>query len=392
MTTHEQPVQAGIAEQKLIGAREQIHQNQIEHVLDQQKALTENEVLKEVIREVATLRGRTVDIDYKQFNGPDGEKSLRASMRAVFDFRTKKDGSYGERWEADENAKEFLELCSPELADKIYAVAEFFHLTGTSEPSTAEVEAGVALGGGGRSPFDRTMFQKELIDAGKLKPNYIVALGSSRAVDAAEIKRAGGYAEGAQTEYDLMVNAAKEAYNITVDAADVLTWKDQKLGSGLMNENKVAYLPANGNRPDMFILSSAMLTNPYRQTVVDGEKRTVLRQRTDTADTFAMLGRMANFKPGDKVVAITNAHFRPFQGAAAAGQLAKYGVETEVVGFDPKHFDNLPKRSDELLQEMLTTADSLAKTGYTEADRKLGLSDQATKLLGGTAAKSGSKQ
>jgi hypothetical protein len=342
--------------------RKEIHDRHIDQLNAQKEALVSSADVRQIIGEVAHIRGLEADVEYQDFTG------LYASMRSAFDFRTKADGSHGERWEAEENAKQFLSECTPELSKKIYTIAEQFGYTGDTIPSDKRAKAAVILGGGGRSPLDRTQYTADLIAEGKLESDYIISLGSDRPIDTKrdekgenEYDRAGEYALGAKTEYDLMVRAAEEVFGATISETDVIEWTDPEIMGGIPRIHKIAYIEANDVHPPIFIISSAILTYPFRTTKVKDRDMEVRRNRANTEDTFATLARMPGFDAGDKIVAVTNAHFKPFQGAAASGQLGEYGMDTEVVGYDPLRYGVAPKRSDELLQEMLTTASSLTK-------------------------------
>ena len=346
-----------------------IEQKQRDRLLEQKEALVESEDLREVIGDIASLRKELgdpnlIDSDTDVLAAYESDfDGVRSAMRSAFDFRTKPDGSYGERWEADERAKTYLApALTPELEEKIYAVAEKFGLTGDTEPETTEAAAGIILGAGGKAPLDRTLYLKELIDQSKLKTDKIVALGSERLVNDAERARAGDYAANANTEFDLMVSAIETAYGIKISEDDTTEWIDQSIEHDVPRTHKVVAIPASDAHPDIFIVSSAVTTDPYVDGTKDGRPIKMLRNRANTKDTFDTLGKLAQFEPGSKVVATTNAHFVPFQGAVAAGELGKMGIDTEVVGFDPTHFNNAPKKSHELLQEMLTVADSIAST------------------------------
>jgi hypothetical protein len=344
-----------------------IEMKQRDRLLEQKEALVESESLREVIGDIAKLRKglgdpNLLDSDTDILTAYESDfAGVRNAMRSAFDFRTKPDGSYGERWEAEERAKTYLTpALTPELEAKIYAVAEQFGLTGDTEPQGTEAAAGIILGAGGKAPLDRTLYLKELIDQGKLKTDKIVSLGSERPVNDAERARAGEYATNAETEFDLMVAAIETAYDIKISADDMTEWIDQTIEHDVPRTHKVAAIPANDMRPDIFIVSSAVTTDPYVDGTKNGRPIKMLRNRANTKDTFDTLSKLAQFEPGSKVVATTNAHFVPFQGAVAAGELGKMGIDTEVVGFDPIHFNNAPKKSHELLQEMLTVADSIA--------------------------------
>lgn len=360
---------------------EQIQIRQRERLNEQKEALVQSPELRETILGVAAVRQNFGDPnlagydistlgEYGDFNG------ARRAMRLAFDFRTRPDGSFGERWEATERVGQYLTPgLTPELEAKIYSASEKFELTGDTAPKDPEADAAAVLGAGGAAPLDRTLYTKELIDDGKLIVPKIVALGSERAIDDAERKRGGEYAQFAQTEFDLMVSAMAVAYNLNPDN-EAFRWLDPsvyrdypdaidleyELPSGIKipRTHKVISIEGDPNegRPDIFVVSSGIVTNPFMETLDDkGVPIRTLRTRANTADTFNIFGKLDTAK---RVVAVTNAHFRPFQGVAAAKQLGELGIDSEVVGFDPSHFGKPRKQSHELVQEMLTTADSLA--------------------------------
>jgi hypothetical protein len=343
----------------------EVSEKHLKHIGEQKEALAESLELRQAISDVLKIRHSlgdpslaTIDLDRTaEYEGFDG---ARLAMRRAFDFRTKSDGTFGERWEAEEQAeKYFLPAITPELEEKIYQTAKLFGLTGDSQPKDSEADAVLILGGGDKSPLDRTLYAKELIDTGKLKTNKIVALGSERVVSDAERKRAGEYAENAQTEFALMVAAIETAYGIEIDQEDTLEWTDHNIEYDIPKKHKVVCIPGEAAKyPDIFIVSSAIVTDPFVDaTHTDGSPIKLLRNRANSADTFKTFKDLDDSR---KVVAVTNAHFVPFQGAAAAKELGKQGVDVEVVGFDPQYFGNSPKKAFELVQEMLATADSLA--------------------------------
>jgi len=318
---------------------------QAEALLTQRDALVHDDKLRSLIDAVSHQRfGRSAG-EYQDFEG------LRTTMRGAFDFRSGADGSYGERSEAEDFA------CDEVMADAIDYTAKKFGLTGDTQPENSDVKVALVLGGAALSPLNRTGYAKELIDQGKLNPEIIALLGSDRPVDVAERARGGDYAVNATTEFELMIAATETVWRTNLNPEDVYELTDPLIADNLPRHARIAHIPADKDHTDIFILSAPMLTDPFE--VRNGKPGR--RARTNSRDTFNMLARVGNFQVGDRAVAITNAHFRPFQGADAAGQLSVLGVETEIVGYDSKHFGDPAKKPNELLQEMLTAADSLAK-------------------------------
>lgn len=346
-------------------ASAEIRAKHLKKTAEQKEALASSTELRQTIKDVLEIRKSLGDpsvanIDSGSIDEYQDFDSARLAMRRTFDFRTKPDGTYGERWEADESVNQYFKPgITPDHEVRIYGVAEQFGLTGDTVPENPEADAALVLGGGGRSPLERTLYAKELIDKGLLKTNRLVSLGSERAVNEAERQRGGDYAADAETEFDLMVAAIETAYGITIDQSDIEEWIDHNVEHDIPKKHKVVGLPADEatGRPEVFIVSSAIVTDPFVDATKDGHHIKLLRNRANSADTFKTFSMLDD---AQKVVAVTNAHFRPFQGAAAAKQMGELGIDVEVVGFDPQHFGNPPKKSHELVQEMLSTADSLA--------------------------------
>jgi len=318
---------------------------QLERLMTQCDVLAHDDGLRSLLGAVSLQRFGYLAPEYNNF------EELRAVMRGAFDFRSRADGSYAERTDAEDFA------CDEAMAENIYRIAEGFGLTGDTIPEKADAKVALVLGGAARSPLNRTRYTQEMIDNGQLKVDLIAMLGSERPVDEAERSRGGEYAKDSKTEFELMVAAAEAVYGTKLKPEDVYEGNDPAVADNMPRHYKIAHIPANSKHPDIFIVSAPVITDPFevRQGKVGA------RTRANTRDSYAVLARVANFQPGDRAVAVTNAHFRPFQGVDAAGQLASIGVESEIVGYDPKHYGESPKKANELLQEMLTAADSLAK-------------------------------
>ena len=140
----------------------------------------------------------------------------------------------------------------------------------------------------------------------------------------------------------------------------MVEFTDPNVPHGFPNHARVAHNKDKSGR-DIIVIAAPLVTDPFE--VRNGEE--IIRRRANTRDTYAMLRKMADLKAGANVVGITNAHFVPFQGADAQGQLGLMGIQADIIGYDPSHFGDKQKTSQELLQEMLTVADSLKKATET---------------------------
>lgn len=298
-------------------------------------------------------------------------KEFSASMQTAFNFRI----AGAERGNATslEHGEQFT--------DRIHKLAEKVGLAGDTVPTEPKADAVLVLGGAGKSPLDRTKYTKELLSNKTLDTNTVVLLGSSRPVDDAERSRGGAYAKTAQTEYDLMMCAAAEVFDISFNEQDEIVGYDDKVPTGFEGSWKIAHAVVDGI--NVFVLQSPMLTEqrfyPDTMTIKDGahvEKLGNRRARANTSDTYNMFAKVAELQEGSKVVAVTNAHFRPFQGADAVAELSTYGIKTEVVGYDPSHFGNPPKKNEELLQETLSAVNSLNNAWQKASNTVIAIANQ----------------
>ncbi len=310
-------------------------QNTIQNQLE---SLAADEDIHSLISDIAEARfGEPINYDLGDI------KQMQKAMQTVFNFRP----AGGERSEQTELPQKEL------FAERIHSMAEKVGLAGDTVPENPQAQAAIVLGGAGKSPLDRTLYTEELLDKGLLQTDTIVLLGSSRPVNQAEIDRGGNYAVGARDEYELMKNAAVEAFGVEFDDNDELQGYEDSVPAGFEAGWKIAHAQSQDGR-NIFVLSAPVLTEPFYP---DGSRR----PRANTADTYKDFAKVAQFEPGSHVVAVTNAHFRPFQGADAVAELNNYGISAEVVGYDPSHFGNPEKKPEELAQETLSAVNSMMR-------------------------------
>lgn len=335
--------------------------------LEQRRELRERFVSEPQIRQtiitVAAVRKANHDpnfthVDIEAISQYDNFEDAHDAMKQVFDFRTKDDGSYGERWEAVERAeKYFMPELPADTEENILQSLEQFKLVGDSVPENPRANAAIVLGGGGKSPLERTEDVAKRIREGGIIVPRVVGLGSERKVDDAERQRAGEYAKSAETEFDLVVAAFEHSFGITIEPDDITTITTNS-DYDVPRVHKLVAIPENfrGEHPELIITSSGILTNPFLDVMRDGKPVQILRSRANTDDTFKLMTLLKLFDPGDKVFVSTQSHFAPFQGQSAANEFAKQGIYSEVIGFQPKE----PKKVYELLQETLSLADKLS--------------------------------
>lgn len=357
----------------------EVNEMQMESIREQREQLATSPEVRVAVGSVLKMRQELGDpvvagadineiLQYDDFNG------ARHALRLAFDFRTKEDGSYGERKEADERAeKYFYPALTDEITEQINAAAEVMKLSGDVEPEVAETDTALILGGAGRSLLDRNSYGKELIDAGKMKPNKIVILASERPVNDAERARAGEYAEDAQTEFDLGVASFESVWDVTVDRSNIVEWVDHTIDpfpledqEGIPFKNRVHRVihmegdPAVG-RPDAFFVSSAIVTDPLGDATKDGKPIKIIRNRANTDDTFETHLRLDDPSPKSRITMITKTIFLPFQKTAAVLRLAKRGVIVDAASYDSTHFGAPPDKPHAQCLEILSQADALSK-------------------------------
>lgn len=320
--------------------------------------------LGEVLDTLHSVRARNKDPRAAFFEKTEVRtiEELKALAEPIFDFRTAPDGSYRERWEVEDDAENLLRGISDEEVDSVKSLAFDFGLSGDTRFKDKNMDGLIVLGGGNKSPLLRTQYAYDLLDKGLVSAPQVIGLGSERVVDEAERQRAGDYAEGAETEFDLLRAAFERVFGAPQNRLTIDTKRVQTQAEGVPDVQRIGrYDSLSETDPALVLVSSAVITNPYRTaTSEDGTKRQVLRNRSSTQDALATLVKESILLPGDNAGIVTNQIYVPFQGADAAGILGKYGVRAECVGFSPEYFGDSPKPVHELTQELLTLISRLS--------------------------------
>ncbi len=316
-----------------------------------ERLVTDNE-LRDMITGVVALRQSNLDpkvdgVEAQDYNDLSG---LSESLRHAADFRTGPNGEYRERWESDEDAKKYLDGMSDELREAIYDSAQRYSLVGSTSHVDPKKDAELVLGGGGAAPLDRSLYTVKQLESGLLVTDTVIGLGSERAVEDDERSRAGDYARSAKTEEDLLRLGLAVAFDVDPDSYTVEEKVVETLHPEVPNIQRVGHLAVQGL--EVVVVSAAVITDPYRS---NGK----IRNRSNTTDTLQTVINEKLVQPGNEVGLVTNAHFRPFQGADAKNILGRYGIRSEVIGFDPSEFDRPEKKPHELLAELLTLVERL---------------------------------
>lgn len=305
--------------------------------------LSHDERLAELLHDIDHARVNAGQIDAADRSYEAGDVlGMQKSMASVFSFR--KIG--GERNEREDMPK--VELFS----DRVEALAHEYGFTGDTIPESPDATAAIILGGRATGSYDRTRYMKELIHNGHVDTDTIVLLGSTRPADALD-KNAAEIFEDATDEFGIMKIAAKDVFGAVFEEVDELQGHDGNVATGFEQGWRIAHSKTEDGK-NLFVLSAPQLTDNFHG---DGNRR----GRTNTSDTLNMFAKVADLEPGAHVIIDTNAHFGPFQGADAVGNLDKYGVTAETVGFSPEHYNRPAKTPEELVQEIFSAVNSSIK-------------------------------
>jgi hypothetical protein len=293
--------------------------------------------IRALVRDISAIRfGEPIDYELGDAD------AMKSAMQKAFNFR--KEGV--ERTERED-------LPQRELFDnRVLELAQKFGLSGDTSPSIPDADVAVVLGAAAKAVIERTMYTKELLDSGKLQTNTIAFLGSSRPVDQAERDRGGLYATSAKDEYDLLLRAPEQVFEVKFDASEEFQGYDDIVPTGFDAGWRISHAKTEDGK-DIFVFSAPMLKEDRLRS--NGNRRL----RANTPDTYDMLGRVAQLAVGSRLVAVTNSIYKFFQDIDASIELSRYGIETEAVGFDPAHFGNPPRDPEELLQETLSAVKSM---------------------------------
>lgn len=319
-------------------------------------------------------------INYDEVMSYDDFQGARQAMRFAYDFRTKDDGTYGERKDADQKAaKYFYPGLTKQGEEYIHKESELAGIYGDHLPKEPNAETGLVLGCKAKGFIDRGKLAKEQMDAGAINVKKLVFLGSERPVDDAERRDAAEFAPDATTEFEVAIGIAETLYNVKIEAEDIETWVDHSIEpfplEGQVEEkgipyanriHKVAVVPGDEsvNRPNIFIVSSAIVTDPLGDATKDGHPIKIVRNRANSADTFETYARLERPEPGTRVTMFTRSIFA-FQKIAAMNRLGKRGVVVDVASYGATHFGGPEDPPHVLGMELLSIADALA------ADEKL---------------------
>jgi hypothetical protein len=134
---------------------------------------------------------------------------------------------------------------------------------------------------------------------------------------------------------------------------------EQELAEVVLPQPPNKWRVASSVAPDgrqIFALSAGLQSGVW-------DANNIRKIRPNTADTYAMLKEMLrDVEPGSNALVVTSAHFTGFQGADAERLAYDLGLNVDVTGFDPVTFNEAPKPTHELLQEIHSMVSSTVGT------------------------------
>jgi hypothetical protein len=267
-----------------------------------------------------------------------------------FNFRGGANGKYLERFQA------LSANFDTELRERVLKLTDELGLVSPQPLRSSQYDQTLVLGGGYVSPLLRARYAAQMkakgVDLGRLG-----FLGSPRLLldDPPERPKTESYAPGAHDEFDLMVGAARTEFGVhpgevvllcgcfsTTDRCPVWRFaghqKADETPHEYTHERKVDLLDDSGATVG-FALSPSTSRPPYRP---------------DTSDTFGLWTRLADARPGQRVLVVTTQVFVPFQAFDGLRRLyLPHGLDVDTVGYGSEWSDR-PQTAEYLLQETLS--------------------------------------
>jgi hypothetical protein len=267
-----------------------------------------------------------------------------------FNFRSRDGVEYKERSQAVK--ADFSE----QLRRLVHTQADELGLVTPVEARYQTYDRTLVLGGGYLSPLLRARYARLLQSQGiDLGAPYF--LGSPRFLiaDPPEQPRVESYAPAATDEFDLMAAAGCAEFALSQAAVEFVcgcasidvtcpNWKARdspqagETPSAYTHERRQVLTDAAGG-PAAMVLSASTGRPPYRP---------------DTSDTFALWGRIAQPRHGERILIVTTQVFVPFQTFDGVRQLQlRHGVEIDAIGYGAEWGES-PETAEYLLQEVLS--------------------------------------
>lgn len=197
-------------------------------------------------------------------------------------------------------------------AQLVYEAARALGLLDSPDPTMAQPDYLIILGGLATGVEPRVRYAAELIERGSISAGRIVALSSFRALDEREYEAAGRYAPGARTELDLMAAMTGLMFDVDGD------WTITTEGEPLVDPTRAQEVRRRLGQPEI-TLYAARSSEPGRRAA-------------NTVDTYEQFARDVALEDGQVLLLITSTIYRPYQHLDALRALGHYGVTVETVG------------------------------------------------------------
>lgn len=250
-------------------------------------------------------------------------------------------------------------LFEPETSAEIRRLCSKLGLITPNFPPRLRYAKTIILGAAYRTPLLRAQYAAHLARNG-IKLGDLYFLGSPRPLvtDKAKPERplTESYAFGAVDEFDLMAAAAESAMSVMAQEVKFLCGctSDTRLCPAWQyrdQDGSVSVVPPAFTHDRVRTLLAIGSTNPISCGAVLSASTSRPPARANTADTFELLARSADFQLGERVLVVTTQIFVPFQGFDAQRCLGLVtGAEVDTVGFGEDWYGQL-WTTQQLLQE-----------------------------------------
>lgn len=262
-----------------------------------------------------------------------------------WDYRTKQKNAIDKK--TGEAARWLLEE-EPLNTNQIDAVSRGVYklgLAGIEKPLAQNYDYVLALGGARYSCLYRPKHAVATIEKYEMNPKALVMLSAMRLIADSERAATDSYAEGADTEYDLINAGIEKAAALSKDYTEE------------------AYRNENPNKSWAVRRYDERLggTDIYS---ISGPSREPLVRRANTGDTYQFLVERLHIKPQCRILLVTSQIYVPYQQLEAVRILGiPYNVYVETIGF-PGEWNSTTQgmmQTVNYLQEIRSVIQSIAR-------------------------------
>lgn len=218
-------------------------------------------------------------------------------------------------------------------------------LTGIEKPLAQNYDYILALGGARYSCLYRPRYAVEIINKYGMHPKALIMLSAMRLIADSEREAVNSYAEGANTEFDLINTGIEKAAKLSRDYSEEVYHNENPNKSWAIRR----YDKSIGNT-DIYSIS--------------GPSTEPLMRRANTGDTYQFLMERLHIKPQSRILLITSQIYVPYQQLEAVRILGiPYNVYVETIGFPGEWNSTIQgmMQTVNYLQEIRSVIQSIAK-------------------------------